>query len=530
MSSPHGNYSARLSFPRVISLLMGAFVTLSCLDRINPFDPVNIRGGISQETRAGQNPFFDTLSQQGKALSLDVENYRATLRASQAFTDSIALINATRRTVNTGTDAENQKIRVHNETSVPESLQVLTLLDTLLMFPQAGPFTDSSEIYRRIGNLHLLGLARMDSLNRQYAPLVIFSPTSRDSLNQSFVLLELEFREFFREVTEYVSAVSDSNTVVSVYNAERRTDNVSILAYNESILFRKNTASKGIIANSDSLTKATQAARPGDTLYLQEGLFEVRLLFSQSGTVDSPIVIQGHPSLGTVLSPANTEEEILFLNQNNHIQFRNLIFRNSAKSGIKLVNYSRGVSFRNCRFEGNAGYGLEVDDAELELVDCVITGNALGGLNISGSGDGNDFLRLHNVLIDHNGGNGVRSVSTGGEFLGVTIAHNDSNGLHLVSPIRPFTVVNSILAFNGQHGLKRNSGFAVPGMLNVRASSLFGNTAENVSVDSLYYPSIENLNSDPLFLDADGRDYRLRPASHLVELERLGITIGYRYR
>jgi hypothetical protein len=529
---------------RLALLALGA-AGVSCIERSNPFDPINLGSQVAADVRAQNRPRLDSLIGAEAAFTAYAKDYANLFSADSSVNDSLLQANASIRLGNEKTRTDNLFItEINRAQAVKDSLMAqsgYSYLDTLRLY---GPYPEFQ--VRRTGlQLQSAALAAfISSVNEKRVPLVVYNSAFIDSVFVPFRRDSLAFARIQAAIESANAAVSDTNIAVKAYNALRTDDNFAVAAYNDSIDFIKRTQNKDIIVRSDSLQAITFVAKAGDSLYLGAGTFNVDLRFTNSGTLDSPIVLRGSPGMSTILKGAERDgilsSNVGILSSRSNIRFENIVFRKGSISGIKLESGSRNVFFRNCRFDSSGHWGVESIDSDLEMRDCKVVANGSGmeghGGILATSGPNTDLrIRLVNTLVAGNRGIGLDAISPMGEVSNCTIADNARGGVRIRSPLRTLTIANSIVSSNLGTGIARD-----PTILNqdgfiVKECDVWGNDPADwdlTDMDSTLAENLKkaNLNVDPGFIDPTSYNYALKPGSVLYDYENrtFPVIIGYR--
>jgi hypothetical protein len=517
-----------------------ALAAISCIERSNPFDPINGGPEAAADIRKQNQPALDTLAAGEPMFAAFLDSLAVRMREDSLDRAKAMAANASRRAANEGVKASNAAAAEANRNQAAiDSLRLLAyyaLLDTLKAYGPYPGFADRRAALRDQASAlsgHLAGI------NARKFPLVVYGAAFMDSVLKPFVRDSLAFARAQAAMDAASAAAADSNAAFRAYNLARAADNAAVRAYNDSIDFLKRTRNVNVITRSDSLQNIASAAKAGDSLYLGPGVFTVDLRFNHSGSLDSPIVIRGYPGRATILRPApgagGSNNAMVITKDRKYIRFENLVFRGGVEGSAKLEGNASDISFRNCLFDSSQGPGLEAYDSDLEMTDCEVRANRGPGVRVGGGAAPGLRMRFTNVLIVRNGGAGLEGTSQFLELKKCTLADNGGDGLHIISPLQPINIANTLIAGNLGFGINRQATASNQDLLSVGESDLFGNASGNWSLpamDSVRADKLikANLNVNPEFIDAAAFDYAPRPGSALdaYEKQALLVIIGYR--
>ncbi|MDB5106193.1 MAG: Right handed beta helix region [Fibrobacteres bacterium] len=520
--------------------LVGAAMVSSCIDRSNPFDPVNVGPKRAESIREEQGPDLAALLAPAAAFTRDLAGFTGLFRADSAHDAAIIEANAGVRVRNETTAAVNVQIAAYNDGKPPvDSLRKKSLYplpDTLKAF---GPYDGFQAKRTGLQSVSAQVSGFMSTVNGRYLSFAVYPPAMRDSILAPLVRDSLGFVRLQIRMDSANLAVRDSNAAVRVYAQARAAENAMVKAYNDSIGFLISTQARPPIVRSDSLQAKTFLAKPGDSLVLGPGTFQVELQFTNSGTPDSPIVVRGYPGRSTIIRPTVkngvTTNNAMILSKQNYIRFEDLVFRGGTQGTAKVQGQSTNISFRRCLFDSSAGPGLEAFDSDLELTDCEIRANGGVGVKLGGGTYPGWRMRFTNVLIVRNKGVGLECTSQYLEMKNCTLADNGSHGIQIISPLQTISIANSILSGNLGFGIDRQATNINQDLFVVSESDLFGNASGNWNLPAMDSAKAEklikaNLVVNPDFNDAAAFDYGPKPGSILDAYERQSptLTIGFR--
>lgn len=204
------------------------------------------------------------------------------------------------------------------------------------------------------------------------------------------------------------------------------------------------------------------------------------------------------------------------------------IFKNSEQ-GIVCYYFSLGVIVENCRIEKNAGGVICTEMSSLTIKNSVIKQNTSpwwgGGIFCSKT----SFLDVSGCIIAENTAN----LQGGGIYFGsnhaeATIIHctiteniagEKGGGISVVNNGH-FELTDSIVWGNSSNGTHEEIyRFQIQGRMIIKSCDIRdGLNGINQKPDGILFIYADNIDADPLFVDADRGDYRLKRNSPAAEM------------
>jgi hypothetical protein len=517
---------------RAFAALSAAALAVSCIERSNPFDPLNAGDAKGAEIRSQLRPRLDSLAAGEPAYASALAGYDAVFRKDSADNARKISDNDARRDTNSALAKRNSAVAAANATAPLDSLgqqQFYGFLDTLRAY---GKYPGLDTVPKAVSAQAAKLMAFLFQANADHAPAVVYPAPIIDSI----------LRPFAQDSAAFValqSRIDAGNRAVAAYNAAARADNLAwadanakVADYNLSMAWLKETRNKPTYARADSLAIGTAAAQAGDTLLIAQGSYPADLRFNHSGTKDNPILVRGYPGGRTIIRAPSDAQTVLTLSSGQNIQFQDIVFRGGQ--GVQLVFQCQNIEFRRCVFDSCSSYGLRVTESGVSLVDCRLTGNGLGAF-IQGKTDGSTPFSMKNVLIARNAGTGLVMTSPIGGIFNSTISDNGGSGIDLAVPHSAFNIYSSIISGNAGVGIYRHRDTEYQDKLDVSQCDVWGNKnidwslagMDTVTADAL---RSRNFSIEPEFVDPANLGYDLRPGSVLAGFEHQTVpaVIGYR--
>ncbi len=518
--------SARRRRP-VGSIVWAMLCLVSCIDRNNPFDPINFSLSQTTPIKNAQSGFLDSLSALADSTTKTLAPLQADFNSIQSLNDSISQSNDLKKTANSQTAAGNAAVTQANQSAGPaDSLKLEGYYDTLNYLLLAGPYPSVNFNMQQLSLLQATALARVDSVNRALLPMVVYSDSERAQIQAPYLQDLNAYTQFQNQVNTANQTATNTNSSIAAYNLQQISLNAAVQSFNLSVVFHNQSLGKILVTTADSLHKYISAAKPGDTIFVGAGDYAGQILFQQSGTVDSPIVIQGDPGAPTILS-ASPQTPILFLSDFSYIEFHDVVFQQSGNSGAKLENGCTGILFETCDFLHNALDGLEIVDSYVKVKNCRFLQNERNGIQVSGA---TSQIVLDNVLVAYNVAAGINATSANGSIQGLTVSDNGVDGIEIRSPTGPLRISNSIIAFNGSYGLNLTLDMIQSGALQLEDLDFYANDSGLINLPQSDWP-LTPIQVDPAFVSRDtlqGLNYSILPTGDLSTLQNQGVVIGYR--
>lgn len=518
---------------RSLFALAMVMAAVSCIERSNPFDPINSGEPHNQNVREQLRPELEARAEGEGAFGPKLAKYESAFRLVDSANAAIMESNTGRKRANVLTAGRNGEIAVYNATAELDSLK-LQQAYSLLAYLDSSRYDDlvgsQGELRGKTVNLALF----MSKANADHSPATIYPPEFNDSVLAPFVRDTLAFAALRARIDSANHEVGLYNADAYAYNLIQKEANRQVGQFNDSVNFRKSIANNPVYVRADSLDAGTKSAKAGDVLVIGQGTYMVDLRFNGSGTAGNPILVRGYPGGITILHAPGGGNSAMTLSGREHIHFQDIDFR----GGVQIISGSQGIRFTRCVFDSGEIAGLTVVNSGVDLEDCRIVGNGIGA-SILGPLPGDTStaseVNLTNVLIAANRKEGVALVDAKGTFTGCTIANNLGEGLNLKIGIPGLAIRNSIISGNGTIGVYRKRNTELLDQPKIEQCDVWGNAGGNWSLQGLDSVAIEEMSRldrsiDPEFLDPAGLDYRLRPGSALAELENqvVPLIIGYR--
>jgi L-fucose mutarotase/ribose pyranase (RbsD/FucU family) len=531
-----------ISVSRCIRLLaLAGVVALSCIQRNNPFDPINYhpfkKVVISPDSlRQIRLNALSPIDLRLRAIAIEpaLDSILATLTADSITNAQIAISNAARRRQNDSIVGVNLAIGKINDTTTIEALllekQTLDSLRRLVVGDTARQISLRS---RRQFIIHERDYARWysDSVNAAflYNPAIvidsIFSRFFVDSIADLFTMAAVRCDSLDSLVGRFYRAMVQNNSaVIQPYNMMVVAQNSEIRGYNQIIQFRRKSANAPVIADRDSLVSVCENAAAGDIIVLAGDTFsDVSIRFSNSGMPNKWIVIMGQPDMSTVLfSP-----DLIFSN-NRYIILSNIVFAGGNAGGAKLEYHSGPITFADCWFVDNKIDGLSIIDSRANIRNCRFLNNNQHGINSSSTKAEQNEVIIENSLFAHNNSYGIRVVATALLLQNVTIADNLKGGIYLSADEMDLRINNSLITGNIGWGIYFESMFNGTAVFSPNLTDLSINTAGDVfgKID----PKLSYWSFDVQYVDPPTNNYDIAPGSYFDQIEKQvpPIVVGYR--
>lgn len=516
-------FSINRSFLRSLLLPLGFLsLFLTCIDRNNPWDPINgCPEPIRQELFTSYKLTIDTMMTGVLRNAVSLDDSMAVLDSMERLNDSVDSWNNVVSLKNDSIRTINQSVENFNKNAGPsEPLQYKTRFDTLDYYYEKE-FSES--IHEKLGEFSQ-DSSRIASVVeagvQECSPRGVFHVGFQDSLYSFLDSLSGVLNAVHESVVNQEHRQHNKNlNLVFPLNREIIAANLDIDHYNDSIRYISSIRRHEIVKTSPQLQKNINDAVAGDTIVIDTGRYHLHLRFQNSGTAENPIVVIGAPFGRTVIDSSDA-----VLSDLSNIRFYNLVFTRSNVSGFKVESHCRQIYFENCVFSYNNDFGLDIVESGVELRNCQVFRNKGSGLRIQGALEVDYPFKAENILVTHNEGHGMNTVSATVLVSNATISHNGQDGVRFEVPDRSVTLMRSCVTFNGRFGVRR--GYADPqeGFFLTPFTNFFGNANGVMWAD----PKIIKLNEpfiimDPQYVSAEENDFRINSQELLFE------DIGYRY-
>jgi Right handed beta helix region len=515
----------KTQFQRFLLLLAtfcSVLTSLTCISRNNPWDPLN---GCSDVTKAEyRNDVEKTIGSSIARIQNGIkkfDQYLDDFKIGSQSADSLLRVNNSIRATLSLVALHNDSLRMNNSLlacSLTRILDTFRLLDTLKpCLPDS--LTEFAETFMLDS---LLVVSEIETGNNRCLPSGIFTARQRESLYLPLVEFSRREDSLNRIQNNYLEKFEDINMSIEKTNDSLSLLNGEIRKYNDSIMASKWFCKKNAVINIDTLKKRPSTLKPGDTLFIGPATFtNGDFKFANRGDSLKPIVVMGSPYMNTVFDRMS-----FVLSVSKNIIFENLIIQNAKdSSGVRIEGFCESITFRNCVIRNNSKCGIEASVSYLDLINCQIYGNKQDGIYIEKGQTAIPRLIGSNLLIVQNGRYGIYSLNTGVKIEKTTIADNEGGGVNLNDPEEETYLSFVNVCYNKNFGIYKTRTQKPRGTVYFSGCNFYENSNRNIEVESKYIESKETpLFEEPLFVDRDGMNYRMAPASTIYNL-----SIGYQY-
>jgi hypothetical protein len=508
-------------------LLICLISTFSCIDRNNPWDPVNgcpeeIKNKIIKSVKTKLDSSAIVINQIMASIQIIENNhslYKKNIQTIEANNVSIQEQNALLH-------AKNDSIKKFNNMVDCKNLETIQPFSTIDTMPY--DYLNLNSIKSTISSESLKIISTIAESNEQCPPAGIFSQKQRDSIllpitnsNAKCSILTKNFEEDFNELVI-------KNQVFTVHSNEIIAKNISIRQYNDSINKVKLLCNISTIANNDSLQNKFNDfhVKPGDTLYLAPISFR-HIRIQNFGNDLKRTFIIGTTDASNRRTSFDSSD--CYLTEARNICFINISFSNSRSPkenricGIRIFDQSK-VFFKNCEFAYNDSFGIESNTSYVTLENCSVHHNHVGVKTV---GNNNLYVTFdaNNVLFAHNKHAAIDANTVRLKVDGCTFSDNNKYGIQFKSDFFTSNISRSIFSFNDSNGL-----YCEPASGN--SNNIFLNTCDfyENNYGDINDPSMKiqldssSLKLNPGYIDKSNLNYRLQGTSPLY-----GKDIGYKY-
>ncbi len=232
---------------------------------------------------------------------------------------------------------------------------------------------------------------------------------------------------------------------------------------------------------------------------------------------------KSQPSLINCTISKNEGDAVFCYDEVNPVIKDCTVSQNNGR-GIVYNRFARGDNtITNCLITQNSGSGIECRFySYMNITDSIITQNKAefgGGIYCDGSSiiDVSDCIIAQNIATKSGGGIYIHSKWGHAEITHCTITRNSANaeggGVFAFVDFSFFNLSNSIVWGNTTRG--DHAEFAGAGRKISIKSCDIQNGLEGIGhePDGAWFTYVNNINADPLFVDADRGDYRLKENS-----------------
>lgn len=493
----------------------------TCISRDNYWDPVNYAVIFQRNVHDSAIVRINSVSNVSK-IKIDLsaqKNLLSSISLQNAQLENsdylIRIENDRRRDTNNAIELKNAKL-----VPIDSTFRLKEPLTALFLFVTIPDTVSTLETFKVAVVLEKQRVDSIITMTNASTAVIIFPPRERDSILAGYtaIIRDIDSIIFIRDSMS-TSIKNENVNVIKPYNDAVLLENRGIEIYNESI---KSYLLAKPLDNKNDIVNNLKIAKPGQTIRIARGQYDsLAITFNNSGTIDSPIVVQGpDASVGdtTIFNVANVR-----LDKNSFITFNRIKFTAADTLGVLVQNGCTGIVFNTCQFTSSAR-GLTISTSDATLNDCIIKDGSEGMFISSPSGQSHTVL-LYNVLIINTRGNGISITGTNLTVQYATIVRNGGEAIFLSIPALNLIVRNTIISNTGgtsNPAIYFDGGYTGASPLAMTNVNMVQNGANQDTVNAPVTAPI--LHYDPMFIN----EYDISPSSVLDSLEKAGTVIGYR--
>jgi len=248
-----------------------------------------------------------------------------------------------------------------------------------------------------------------------------------------------------------------------------------------------------------TIQKGANTAVFGDTVIVKPGTYAEKVTPLNAGTAKWPITYFADNTAGDVIINA-AGKGIGFANAKAYVVIDGFKVTAGSTAGIQFANDAGdyGVA-RNCICYSNGGHGIHISAADNVTVEnCLSYNNTKIGIYAYSNAD--------NAVIKN-----------------CTVYNNTQDGIECYTS--DTTVTDCIITNNHLYGIDTTNAVVV----NVDYSDVWNNTSGNYDDLTKIIVGSHCISVDPMFANAAGGDFHLRPGSPCIGTASDGYDRGYRY-
>ena len=200
---------------------------------------------------------------------------------------------------------------------------------------------------------------------------------------------------------------------------------------------------RSIDAPLRTLTHATNIVKPGDVVYIREGIYPIEVRFRTSGTPEQPIIWTSYPGERAILdgsdqTPGESEHRMWVTGAAWNV-FANFEVRNGPRQGIHVTNNANDNVFHGIVSHSNHGSGIHNYSGNRNRYEYIIVhnnydfNNARGqpGQDANGIGfhSGNANV-VYRVISFNNSDDGIDAWRSTNTLIDESISFNNGRGSH----------------------------------------------------------------------------------------------------
>lgn len=245
----------------------------------------------------------------------------------------------------------------------------------------------------------------------------------------------------------------------------------------------------------EDIASGLELMEPGDTLWIDDGVYSEDVIVTKKGTEKHPIVISALPNTSPVIDGG-----FIYLSSNaEYVTVKGLEISNKEnESGIRLSSESRSITIESCIIHDIGWNGIDLKGEEHTVLNNIIYATGLSPSYYKTHGiyvHSKNSIIERNTISQSNSGNGIRSEGLNNYISENIIFDNRDCGISVYAdvPTKDIVIINNQV-YNNKMGIGVLGGSVENTIENVQIvdNNIYENQINFVAIGESYKVTLEN--------------------------------------